>query len=53
MMSSMSVAGMRETDPDRRSFGFSLEVRQRDVIAIADSGFGGVGRNHAVARIVE
>jgi hypothetical protein len=27
-------------------------MRQRDVIAIADSSFGGVGRDHAVPRIV-
>src|SRR4030081_2087944 len=27
-------------------------MRERDVIAIADSSFGGVGRDHAVARIV-
>src|SRR5258708_4155087 len=32
--------------------GLSLEMRQRGVIAIADSSFGGVGWNHAVARIV-
>src|SRR6266404_1711872 len=30
----------------------SLEMRQRDVIAIANSTFGGVGWDHAVARIV-
>ena len=32
--------------------GLSLEMRQRGVIAIADSSFGGVGGDHAVARIV-
>ena len=37
---------------DRYRFGLSLEMRQRDVIAIADSSFGGVGRDHAVPRIV-
>ncbi len=37
---------------NRYRLGLSLEVRQRDVIAIADSSFGGVGRDHAVARIV-
>ena len=30
-----------------------MQVRQRDVIAIADAGFGGVGRHHAMAGIVE
>src|SRR6266436_7044756 len=38
---------------DRYRLGLSLEKRQRSVIAIADSIFGGVGRNHAVAGIVE
>jgi hypothetical protein len=37
---------------DRYRLGLSLEMRQGDIIAIADSGFGGVGRDHAVARIV-
>jgi hypothetical protein len=38
---------------DRYRFGLSLEMRQRDVIAIANSSFGGVGWDHAMARIVE
>jgi hypothetical protein len=38
---------------DRYRHGFALEMRQRDVIAIADSSFSGVGRDHAVAGIVE
>src|SRR5258706_11476401 len=37
---------------DRYRLGLSLEVRQRDVIAIANSTFGGVGWDHAVAGIV-
>src|SRR4029077_19617942 len=43
-------------NPGDRSYrcrlGLSLEMRQRDVIAIADSSFGGWGRDHPVARIV-
>src|SRR6266404_3027267 len=38
---------------DRYGLRLSLEMRQRGVIAIADSSFGGVGWDHAVARIVE
>ena len=30
-----------------------MQVRKRDVIAIADARFGGVGRNHAMTDIVE
>ena len=37
---------------DRYRLGLSLEMRQRGVIAIADSSFGGVGWDHAVAGIV-
>src|SRR6266849_5624927 len=37
---------------NRYSLGLSLEMRQRGVIAVADSSFGGVGGDHAVARIV-
>src|SRR5260370_42367438 len=37
---------------DRYCLGLSLEMRQRDVIAVADSSFGGVGWYHAVPRIV-
>src|SRR5258708_10663260 len=37
---------------DRYRLGLSLEMRQRGVIAIADSSFGGMGWDHAVARIV-
>src|SRR5438477_5390431 len=37
---------------DRYRLGLSLEKRLRDVIAIADSSFGGVGWDHAVAGIV-
>src|SRR6266446_1647064 len=37
---------------DRYGLRLSLKMRQRDVIAIADSSFGGVGRDHAVAGIV-
>src|SRR5437762_5200571 len=37
---------------DRYRLGLSLEMRQRDVIAIADASLGGVGWNHAVAGIV-
>src|ERR1019366_6110706 len=29
---------------DRCGFGFSMEVGERDVIAVADAGLGGVGR---------
>src|ERR1700687_3045263 len=36
----------------RYCLGLSLEMRQRDIIAIADSSFGGVSWDHAVARIV-
>src|SRR5580693_9858 len=39
--------------PDRGSFGFSMQVRKRDVIAIANAGLGCVGRNHAMTDIVE
>ena len=35
------------------SWTLALRMRQRDVIAIADSSFGGVGWDHAVAGIVE
>ena len=37
---------------NRYRLGLAIEMRQRDVIAIANSSFGGVGWNHAVARIV-
>src|SRR5260221_9291581 len=37
---------------DRYSLGLSLEMRQRDEIAIANSSFGGVGRDHAVPHTV-
>src|SRR5260221_13654480 len=37
---------------NRYRLGFSVEMGQRDVIPIADSGFGGVGWDHAVASIV-
>src|SRR5260370_1565517 len=37
---------------DRYCLGVSLEIRQRDIIAIANSSFGGVGWDHAVAGIV-
>jgi len=37
---------------DRGRLGLSLEMRQRGVIAISDSGFGCMGRDHAVARII-
>src|SRR5712671_1267244 len=37
---------------DRYRLGLSLEMRQRGVIAIADSSFGGMGWDHAVAGIV-
>ena len=30
-----------------------MEVRKRDIIAIADAGLGGVGRHHAMTGIVE
>src|ERR1700733_10900945 len=39
--------------PDRCSFGFSMQVRKRDIVAIANAGLGGVGRNHAMTDIVE
>src|ERR1700730_5104448 len=39
--------------PDRCSFGFAMQVRKRDVIAIADAGLGRMGRNHAMTDIVE
>ena len=45
MMSSMSAAGTRETDPSRRGLGLAMQG-QRGVIAIADAGLGGVGRDH-------
>src|SRR5437868_5606795 len=38
---------------DRRGLGLTMEVRQRDVVAIADAGLGGVGRHHAMTGIVE
>jgi hypothetical protein len=38
---------------DRCRLGFTLEMRQRGVIAIANSSFGGMGWDHAVAGIVE
>src|SRR3984893_7135416 len=48
------VAGGNAGDRSNQySLGLSLEMRQRDVIAGADSSFGGMGRDHAVARIVE
>src|SRR5947207_8855704 len=37
---------------DRYRLGLTLEKRLRDVIAIANSSFGGVRWDHAVARIV-
>src|SRR5260370_32060754 len=37
---------------DRCRLGLSLEMRQRDVIAIPDSSFGSVRWDHPVARIV-
>src|SRR5258705_838284 len=37
---------------NRYRLGLSFEMRQRDVVAIADSSFGGVGWDHAVAGIV-
>src|SRR5258708_22134518 len=37
---------------DRYRLGLSVEMRQRDVIAVANSSFGGVGWDHAVARVV-
>src|ERR1700730_14644489 len=37
---------------DRYCLGVSLALRQRDVIAIANPSLGGVGRDHAVSRIV-
>src|ERR1700687_2185445 len=39
--------------PDWCSFGFSMQVRKRDVIAIADAGLGRMGRYHAMTDIVE
>jgi len=45
-------AGMRGRQIKRIRLGLALEMRQRDVIAIANSSFGGVGWNHAVASIV-
>ena len=53
MVSSMSVAGTRETEPADAVFGLSTQEGRRHIIAIADTGFGGVGRDHAMARIVE
>src|SRR6266702_3108899 len=37
---------------NRYGLGLTLEMRQRDVIAVADSSFGGVGWDHAVACII-
>src|ERR1700688_4587922 len=37
---------------NRYRLGLSLEMRQRDIIAIAYSSFGGMRWDHAVARIV-
>src|SRR5277367_4514754 len=47
--------GRRNTGdrPDRGSFGFSMQMRKRDIIAIADAGFGRVRWHHAVTDIVE
>src|SRR5438874_12517913 len=39
--------------PDGCGLGFSMQVLKRDVIAIANAGLGGVGRNHAMAGVIE
>ena len=38
---------------DSCCFGFSVQERKRDIVAIAYAGLGGVGRNHAMTDIVE
>src|SRR5258708_15857670 len=52
-VSSMSVAGTREIDPTDAVLDFSMQVRKRDVIAIANAGLGCMGRHHAMTGIVE
>ena len=38
---------------NRCCFGFSVKVRQRNIIALANAGLGRMGRHHAVTGIVE
>ena len=38
---------------ERFCFEFSVQVRQRNIVAITKGGLGRVGRHHAVIRIVE
>jgi hypothetical protein len=52
MMSSMSVAGTRETDP-ADAVGLSMQAGRRHVIAIADASLSGVGCDHAMAGIIK
>jgi hypothetical protein len=37
----------------RCGLGLAIEVRQRDVVAIANAGLGSMGRHHAMTRVVE
>ena len=53
MLSSMSAAGMRETDPTDAVLASPWRRGNDDVIAIADAGFGRMGRNHPVVCVVE
>ena len=50
---SISAAGTRETDPADAVLASPCRTGCRHVVAIADAGFGGMGRNHAMTGIVE